>query len=222
MDTKCVPHLPALFHRPPWVFTGKTGCRSGELKESPFGETGMQMTASYQCETGMGPMSIFHTKKKPSATKGVVLNLLAPWSQDKVGCGRRGVEAKAIRCWRKARHLPVTRILHWYKARSTVSEKGTENSLPFKTSPITMQCPIAMGEKEAHPKAQEPRTCLKLRLEGGETMPAPTISLAQRNKQETPIAEEETRPWREIPLSTVIHSLLKVEVGTLRRTLLAF
>ena len=85
-----------------------------------------------------------------------------------------------------------------------------------------MQCPIAMGEKEAHPKAQEPRTCLKLRLEGGETMPAPTISLAQRNKQETPIAEEETRPWREIPLSTVIHSLLKVEVGTLRRTLLAF
>lgn len=87
--------MSALFLRPPWVLMGETGGRSEELKEPPFGETGMQMTASYQWEAGMRPMSIFHTKKKPSATKRVVL---VPWSQDRVGCGRRGVEAKAIRC----------------------------------------------------------------------------------------------------------------------------
>lgn len=156
MDTKCVPHLPALFHRPPWVFTGKTGCRSGELKEPPFGETGMQMTASYQCETGMGLMSIFHTKKKPSATKVVVLNLLAPWSQDKVGCGRRGAEAKAIRCWRKARNLPVTRILPDTKQGLLSVRKGQKTHSHLRPPPLQCSVRLPWGRRRPTLKLKSP------------------------------------------------------------------
>lgn len=47
----------------------------GEPEEPPFGVTGMRMTASCPWGREGKPVSSFHTKKRPSATRGLVLSL---------------------------------------------------------------------------------------------------------------------------------------------------